>query len=146
MGLDRHVGLWVGDASENEALPHLLVVKEGSVGLVNCSISDKTGAAAASTSSAGVRKVKAGFLGGIEDVGTLIALDDLLAIWSHEGHAVGHLDVCSGDAGGGESTVEVVPLEGGSACGVRDRIAWSAAEHLDSSSSSISHLGLGCHG
>lgn len=108
MGLDGNIRSWVGNAGEDEAIGHLVFVEERLVGVVDGTVLDKTGARAASSSFAGVWQVNAGFLGSIEDVDIIGALDLLLTIRCDKGHVVGchHLDVTS--SASAELGVEVV--------------------------------------
>ena len=53
------------NASQNEALTHLVVIKEGLLGLVNLSGDHLSGACGAGSGTATVGKVNSGFLGGI---------------------------------------------------------------------------------
>lgn len=64
---DGAVRCGVGNASKNEAITDLVVVKEGLLGLVNGSIDDLSGAGRAGTGTATVRKFDSSFLGGIDD-------------------------------------------------------------------------------
>ena len=65
MNLDLAVTGGVGNASQNESLTHLVVIKEGLLGLVNSSGNNLSGACGAGSGTATVGKVDSGFLGGI---------------------------------------------------------------------------------
>ena len=69
MHLDLAVTGRVGNASQNESLGHLVIIKEGLLGLVNRSLLNNTGACGAGSGTATVGKVDSGFLGGICVVG-----------------------------------------------------------------------------
>jgi len=63
--LDLAVALGVGNASQNESITHLVIIKEGLLGLVNLSGDHLSGACGAGSGTATVGKVDSGFLGGI---------------------------------------------------------------------------------
>jgi hypothetical protein len=89
VGGEGAVRRWVGNARENESSAHLVVVKERLVGLVDGSGLQLGGARAASSGTARVWQVDSGLLSGIEDVGGVVALDDLLSGWGLQGDLVG---------------------------------------------------------
>ena len=95
VGFDSAVRLGVRNASEHEALAHLIIIEEASIRLINSSCFDQAGTSAACASPTGVREVETLFLCSIEHVGTLIAINGLLSIWSNERDFVGsHHDGC----------------------------------------------------
>eukprot|EP00414_Alexandrium_minutum_P009453 CAMPEP_0113833288 /NCGR_PEP_ID=MMETSP0328-20130328/7825_1 /TAXON_ID=39455 /ORGANISM="Alexandrium minutum" /LENGTH=61 /DNA_ID=CAMNT_0000801543 /DNA_START=106 /DNA_END=288 /DNA_ORIENTATION=- /assembly_acc=CAM_ASM_000350 len=59
MSLDGHIGGRVGDASEAEAIAHLIVVQEGLVRLVDGAGEDLARAAGAGARAAGVGQLQA---------------------------------------------------------------------------------------
>ncbi len=65
MHLDCAVTGGVGNASQDESITHLVIIKESLFGLVNASGYDLSGACGAGTGTATVGKVDSGFLGGI---------------------------------------------------------------------------------
>ena len=65
MHLDLAVALGVGNASQNKSITHLVIIKEGLLGLVNISGDHLSGACGAGSGTATVGKVDSGFLGGI---------------------------------------------------------------------------------
>ena len=97
VGLNGAVGRGVGDAGEREALAHLIVVEEGSIGLVNGASGDDARAGGAGAGTARVGKVDAVLLGLVEDVDVVGALNAGGAVRGDEGHRV-HLG--GGGAGG----------------------------------------------
>ena len=110
MRFNRDIGGRVGDARENEALAHLVVVEEGLVRIIYSSLNNLASTGAASTCFARVGKVDTGLLSGIENVDIISAFDRLLTVWRNElnivrGH---HLDVSS--SARAELTIEVVSL------------------------------------
>eukprot|EP01083_Nonionella_stella_P065432 171428_1 len=72
------VSLGVGNASEDEALIHLIIIKEGLLGLINLSLDHLSGAGGAGSGTATVRKLNSGLLGGINDEDVIGALDGLV--------------------------------------------------------------------
>lgn len=146
MSLDLAIGLGISDASENEAVAHLIVVEERLIRLVNLATDDLASARAARSGSARVWQVEAGLLGGVEHVGILIAFDHLLAIWSDEGDLVGHHHHVRASRRFGGAVAEVILLNWEGVC-TSDREAGrsdaGAGEHLDVAAGAGSHLGLG---
>lgn len=78
VNLDGAVRGGVGDASEDEALLHLIVVEEVLLGLVHRALLEDTGAGGAGTGAAGVRQVNAGLLRGVDDENIVSALNGLI--------------------------------------------------------------------
>ena len=97
MSLNGDIRSWVCDAGKDESFCHLVFIEERLVGVVDGTGGDQTSARAAGTSSAGVWKINTGFLGSVEDVGVISAVNRLLTIWGHESDFVGshHLDISS---------------------------------------------------
>ena len=65
MDLDLAVRLGVGDAGKDVSIGHLVVIKEGLLGLVNLSADHLSGAGGAGSGAARVRKVNTLLLSGI---------------------------------------------------------------------------------
>ena len=140
MSLDLAVSLGVGDAGQDETVAHLIIVEEALVLLINGATNDLTGAGAARASSAGIRKIDAGFLSSVEDVNIFSALEGLLTIGGDKSNGGHHLDISAGAStgtSGGETLSHVVALDGSRAV-VADRESGSvgtADEHLGGSTS-----------
>ena len=64
---DGAVSLRVGNASEDETIGNLVIIKEGLFGLINFSVNHLSGAGGAGTSTATVWKLNSSFFGGIND-------------------------------------------------------------------------------
>ena len=97
MSLDGDIGSWVCDAGKDESFCHLVFIEERLVGVVDGTGFNQTSARAAGTSFAGVWKINASFLGSIEDVDVISAVNRLLTLWGHKSDFVGshHLDISS---------------------------------------------------
>ena len=97
MSLNGDIRSWVCDAGKDESLSHLVFIEERLVGVVDGTGFNQTSARAAGTSFAGVWKINASFLGSVEDVDVISAVNRLLTIWGHESDFVGshHLDISS---------------------------------------------------
>ena len=65
MDLDLAVRLGVGNTGQDVSIGHLVVIKEGLLGLVNLSADDLSGAGGAGSGTARVRKVNSLLLSGI---------------------------------------------------------------------------------
>ena len=77
---DGAVRSWVGNASKDETIINLIVIKEGLLGLVNSSINHLSGTGGACTGTATVRKFDSSFLGGIDDENIIGAVDGSINI------------------------------------------------------------------
>ena len=109
VGLDGAIGRWIGNAGQDVALGHLVLVEEILLRVVDRSRNDFANAGAACSRSARIRQVDASLLGSINQVRIIGALNLLLAIGRDQGNGVGrhHLHV-SLPAGNRELRIEVV--------------------------------------
>lgn len=67
VALNGTVTGWVGNARQNETIINLLIFQKVSFGLIDSSGNDLSGARTARSSTATVRKVNSGILGGIDN-------------------------------------------------------------------------------
>ena len=102
VSLNGDIRGWVSNTGEDESVAHLLIIEEALVGLIHGTLLDETGTGAASSGSAGVRKVDTLLLGGVDDVLVAGNLELLLAVWGHESDGV--LAISHGHDGGGSSS------------------------------------------
>ena len=97
MGINAYIGSRISNASQHKAVPGLIVIQEGLVGLVDGTRGHLTRARRARARSARVRQVNASFFSRVEDVGVVRAFNLLGAFRGfqsdrevHDGHASLH--------------------------------------------------------
>ena len=139
VGDDGAVGGGISNASQDESLSKLIIVKESLLRVIDRACGHFACASAASTSLARVWELDTEILGSIENEDVIGALDLLLAIRRHERHVVAghHLHISPSDSrSGAHLAVEVVAVANNvgfgasdGKAGVHDARATIASEH-----------------